>query len=99
VGDDVGDTRLYQSTSVGTLSDEGRYAVSGGLSESLGEPRERASRDEMTLPEAVALCARLFAQAENRTIESSDWEGAVLDRTVERRLFRRLDAADFADTG
>ena len=95
VGDNADDTRLFHITYDGTLFDERRFAVIGGLSESLAEPLEREYQDEMSLPEAVALCARLFAQAENRTIESTDWEGAVLDRTSERRLFRRLDASDF----
>ena len=99
VGADVDDTRLFHITYDGTLFDERRHAVIGGLSEDLSQPLESDYQEDMSLPEAIGLCARLFAQAENRTIEPGDWEGAVLDRTLERRLFRRLGDADFAAAG
>ena len=96
VGESVVDTRLFHITYDGTLFDERRFAVIGGLSDDLAEPLESEYEEGMSLPEAINLCSRLFSQAENRTIEPGDWEGAVLDRTLDRRMFRRLDAADFA---
>jgi proteasome alpha subunit len=98
IGDDPSGTRLFHITYDGTLFDERRFAVIGGLSEQLAEPLEAAYTEDLSLPDAVVLVARLFAQAENRTIDSGDWEGAVLDRTLDRRRFRRLEAADFEVT-
>jgi proteasome alpha subunit len=99
VGAEVGDTRLFHITYDGTLFDEKNHAVIGGLSEALAEPLSNEYAEGMSLSDAVALCARLFAQAENRAISTGDWEAAVLDRTLGRRMFRRLDAEEFAATG
>ena len=95
VGDSAEDTRMFHITYDGTLMDERRFAVIGGLSEELAEPLKDGYTEGLGLNDAVALVARLFAQAENRSIELADWEGAVLDRTLDRRLFRRLEEADF----
>ena len=96
VGEFAEDTRLFHLTYDGTLFDESRHAVIGGLAEDLAEPLERDYTDGMALPDAIALGVRLFSQAENKTIGAEDWEGAVLDRTLGRRMFRRLGAADFS---
>jgi proteasome alpha subunit len=95
VGDTADDTKLFHITYDGTLFDEQQHAVIGGLAESLAEPLHRDYREDMSLAEATQLGARLFAQAENRTIPVTDWEGAVLDRTLGRRMFRRLTTEEF----
>jgi proteasome alpha subunit len=96
VGEAVADTRLFHLTYDGTLFDEDDYAVIGGLAEDLAEPLKRDYTEGMALRDAIALGIRLFSQAENKTIGAEDWEGAVLDRTLGRRMFRRLEVADFA---
>jgi proteasome alpha subunit len=95
VGKSADETRLFHLTYDGTLFDERRFAVIGGLGEELQAPLERDYADVMNLSTAVGLCARLFAQAENREIGAQDWEAAVLDRTLGRRMFRRLGPDDF----
>ncbi|MDH3730086.1 MAG: proteasome subunit alpha [Acidimicrobiia bacterium] len=95
VGMTTEETRLFHLTYDGTLFDERRFAVIGGLGEELQEPLERDYAEGMSLSDAVALCARLFAQAENKSIGPQDWEAAILDRTAGRRMFRRLGADDF----
>jgi proteasome alpha subunit len=96
VGESPEDTRLFHLTYDGTLFDDSRYAVIGGLAEELAGPLERDYTDDMALLDAIGLGIRLFSQAENKTIGAEDWEGAVLDRTLGRRMFRRLEPSEFA---
>lgn len=96
VGDQADDSRLFHITYDGTLFDERQHAVIGGLAEALAEPLSNEYQADMTLDAAIAFGTRLFSQAENKSIAPDDWEGAVLDRNLERRLFRRLTTEEFA---
>ena len=49
-------------------------------------------RDGMSLDEAVQLGVRALSVTQNKTLSERDLEVAVLDRTKERRKFRRIPA-------
>jgi proteasome alpha subunit len=97
LGEDGEDAnRLFRITYDGTLYDDRRVAAIGGKAEAMAEALKQAWREGMTLPEAVAVAKAAFKTAEGRTPEG--WEAAVLERGNGRRCFRRLSAADLADT-
>ena len=91
VGDDQKDTRLYRIQFDGTLITEHGFGAIGGEEENL---RERLSDDfdaSRGLVACLAAATAAIEGVEDRVIAPSDWEAAVLDRSLGRRRFRRLD--------
>ncbi len=96
VGDDPDDNRLYHVRFDGTLHDARRFAAMGGHDERLAERLDVGYRDGMDLAETIRLAADALEHVEEREIAADGWEAAVLDRTLERRKFRRLGADEIA---
>lgn len=90
VGVDDEGANMFKVMYDGTLSDEHRVGAIGGQADDLVASLEEGYEDGMTLPAALQLAKSAFeALDEDRQIEG--WEGAVLDRTLGRRTFRRLE--------
>ncbi|MBT8211887.1 MAG: proteasome subunit alpha [Acidimicrobiia bacterium] len=78
----------------GTLHDERNFGSIGGQEEELRSSLSSIYQDEMNLGEALAAAAGAIEGVEERQIDHSDWEAAVLDRTLGRRKFRRVEASE-----
>ncbi|MBT8214884.1 MAG: proteasome subunit alpha, partial [Acidimicrobiia bacterium] len=78
----------------GTLHDERNFGSIGGQEEELRSRLSADYRDAMTLSEALATAAAAIEGIEEREISHGDWEASVLDRTLGRRKFRRVQATE-----
>jgi len=95
VGRQAADDQIYRLTYDGSVADERGYVVMGGQADRLGALlADRYTpgmplRDALRLAEAV-LSAPADDDAAPRVVEPAGLEVAVLDRTRERRAFRRV---------
>ena len=96
VGATGDDTQLYRIQFDGTLLAAQRYAAIGGKDEELAEKLEDGYAADLALPGAIAASAAAIEAVEDREIGAEEWEAAVLDRSIDRRIFRRLDAAEIS---
>ncbi len=91
VGHDGHASELYHVTYDGTVSDEQGYVALGGQSDDL----ERFLRDGYDptpdLDAAINLGVEALQSVGDRELPAGQLEAAVLDRTLARRKFRRLD--------
>ncbi len=93
IGDDAGTEQLFHILYDGTVNDESRWSVLGGETETISE-RLGGIHDPDT-DAAAALKAAVSALAgPERTLTGDDLEVAVLDRSLGRRCFRRLETAE-----
>ena len=80
----------------GTLSDEHGVGAIGGQAEELVAQLSEGYEDGLPFERALELAKTAFRSLmEDRSIQG--WEGAVLDRTLGRRTFRRLTDDELAD--
>jgi len=80
----------------GTLSDEHGVGAIGGQAEELVAQLSEGYDDGLPFERALELAKTAFRSLmEDRSIQG--WEGAVLDRTLGRRTFRRLTDDELAD--
>jgi proteasome alpha subunit len=79
----------------GTVMDEDRYSVLGGEAEAIAERLEEAWQPGLDLAGALAAAVTALA-GPDRTLTAADLEVAILDRTADRRTFRRLPDAEVA---
>jgi proteasome alpha subunit len=96
VGIDGADNSLFRVQFDGTLDDPRRFAAIGGSEDRIRDLLQERFRDGLALPEAIVLVEGIVVEAEERAIDPGDWEAAVLDRTLGRRKFRRLEAGEIA---
>jgi proteasome alpha subunit len=87
---------LFKVTYDGTLYAEDHFAAIGGQEEQLSAYLREQFRAGATLSEAVAWSVGAFQTVTGRTFESHEWEAAVVDRTLGRRGFRRLEPQEMA---
>lgn len=90
------DTHLYHVRFDGTLRDEHGFAIIGGDDEELKGRIGAAHRQDMSLDEAIALTTGAIRDVTEAEIPIDTWEAAVLDRTLDRRKFRRLETEELA---
>jgi proteasome alpha subunit len=91
VGDDNGGkSEIYHILYDGTIEDEKNYAAMGGQAEEIRRFLKDHYQSAMTLDDALQLGVRALSVTQNKTLTERDLEVAVLDRTKERRKFRRL---------
>lgn len=91
VGQDARSNELYRILYDGSVSDEENFVAMGGRSEDLAAHLTEQFQPDLPLAEGVALGFAALREVENREIPpSGNLEVAVLDRTRERRKFRRL---------
>jgi proteasome alpha subunit len=97
VGAEPGDpNRLFHILYDGTVMDEHGYSVLGGNAEAIAEALEGVYQDGLSLAEAVRLGASALGKPDDRTLEATQLEVAVLDRAHGRRTFRRLTTDEVA---
>ena len=94
LGDD--ENHLYHVRFDGTLRDQHGFAMLGGDEDRLLEPLTAGYRSGMSLEDAIALTTSAIRDTADESTPGADWEAAVLDRTLGRRKFRRLDSTEIA---
>ena len=93
VGDANGTkNEIYHILYDGTIEDERNYAAMGGQADEIRRFLKDHYGENMTLNDAVQLGVRALTVTQNKTLTERDLEVAVLDRTKERRKFRRIPA-------
>lgn len=95
VGEEAGEDVIFRISYDGTLYDHAHVAAIGGSADALRADLEENHAVGASLTEAVAVAqaACLSVVDENGPV---GWEGAVLDRTLGRRTFRRLTPEELA---
>ena len=88
--------QLYHIAYEGTITDEDRFAVLGGETESITDRVAESYRDGWTLDAALRAAVAALA-GPDRTLEPADLEVAVLSRANGRRAFRRLGHEELAE--
>ncbi|MBI2154850.1 MAG: proteasome subunit alpha [Candidatus Rokubacteria bacterium] len=74
----------------GTIEDERNYAAMGGQADEIRRFLKDNYREGLSLEEALQLGVRALMVTQNKQLTEHDLEVAVLDRTKERRKFRRI---------
>jgi proteasome alpha subunit len=93
VGDaNGGKNEIYHILYDGTIEDEKNYAAMGGQSDEIRRYLKDNFKDGLDLAAALQLGVRALMVTQNKTLTERDLEVAVLDRTKERRKFRRIPA-------
>lgn len=87
--------RLFKVTYDGTLYDERPFCAIGGQADVLTSTLAEQFEEPTSLGATIQLVAGAFAQVEQREIDG--WEAAVLDRTRDRRTFRRLTQEEITE--
>jgi proteasome alpha subunit len=88
--DNGGKSEIYHILYDGTIEDEKNYAAMGGQADEIRRFLKDHYQSAMSLDEALQLGVRALSVTQNKTLTERDLEVAVLDRTKERRKFRRL---------
>jgi proteasome alpha subunit len=97
LGDD--ENHLYHVRFDGTLRDQHGFAMLGGDEDRLLEPLTAGWRSGMSLEDVIALATSAIRDTADEATPGADWEAAVLDRTLGRRKFRRLETAEIEAAG
>jgi proteasome alpha subunit len=93
VGDADGTkNEIYHILYDGTIEDEKNYAAMGGQSEEIRRYLKDNFQESLDLAQSLRLGVRALMVTQNKTLTERDLEVAVLDRTKERRKFRRIPA-------
>jgi proteasome alpha subunit len=93
VGDANGSkNEIYHILYDGTIEDEKNYAAMGGQSDEIRRYLKDNFKEGLDLAAALQLGVRALMVTQNKTLTERDLEVAVLDRTKERRKFRRIPA-------
>ena len=93
VGDNNGGkNEIYHILYDGTIEDEKNYAAMGGQADEIRRYLKDNFKDGLDLAAALQLGVRALMVTQNKTLTERDLEVAVLDRTKERRKFRRIPA-------
>jgi proteasome alpha subunit len=91
VGDENGSkNEIYHILYDGTIEDERNYAAMGGQADEIRRYLKDNFQENLDLTAAVQLGVRALMVTQNKTLTERDLEVAVLDRTRERRKFRRI---------
>jgi proteasome alpha subunit len=80
----------------GSVADEENFVAMGGQSETLTEYLRSNFRAGASLQDALRLGVRALVQGEQHQLAPSNLEVAALDRSRERRKFRRLSDTEVA---
>ena len=97
LGDD--ENHIYHVRFDGTLRDQHGFAMLGGDEDRLLEPLTAGWRSGMSLEDVIALTTSAIRDTADESTPGADWEAAVLDRTLGRRKFRRLETAEIEAAG
>ena len=93
VGADNGaKNEIYHILYDGTIEDEKNYAAMGGQSDEIRRYLKENFQEGLDLGAALQLGVRALMVTQNKTLTERDLEVALLDRTKDRRKFRRIPA-------
>ena len=81
---------IYHILYDGTIEDEKNYAAMGGQSDEIRRYLKDNFQEGLDLAAALQLGVRALMVTQNKTLTERDLEVALLDRTKERRKFRRI---------
>ena len=90
VGDTAAENELYHILFDGSVADERGFVAVGGRADELGATLRSGYKENLPLPDAIQLGVNTLSSLEEQPIQAPNLEVAVLDRTRERRKFRRL---------
>lgn len=90
LGVDLASDKLFRVQFDGTLRDAAGVAVLGASEDEIAASLTASVSPDMELPDALRLATDAIVAAEEREITPGSWETGYLDRSVERRAFRRL---------
>lgn len=90
------DNHIYHVRFDGTLRDEHGFAVIGGEEDAIRERMAEAYQPDLDLGAAMTMATTAIAESSEEDISDDAWEAAVLDATLGRRKFRRLDLEEIA---
>ena len=96
VGREPAGDQLFHILYDGTLIDETGWAVLGGEAEAIGGRMGEAWNEGGTAAEALRAAVGALA-GPDRTLGPADLEVAVLDRSLPRRTFRRIEDGDVTE--
>jgi proteasome alpha subunit len=97
VDGEVEGTSIYHVLFDGSVTDEHGFVAIGGHADDLTEALKQRYEAGWDLATAVARAVEVLRSPESRTIEASQIEAGVLDRTrSQRRKFRRLEDTQIA---
>lgn len=94
LGENMASDKLFRVQFDGTLRDADRFAVLGAGEEAIAETISESASKEISLDDAEELATTAIQRAEDREITVSQWETGFLDRSADRRTFRRLNIAE-----
>jgi proteasome alpha subunit len=93
VGDANGSkNEIYHILYDGTIEDEKNYAAMGGQSDEIRRYLKDNYQEGLDFAAALTLGVRALMVTQNKALTERDLEVAVLDRSKERRKFRRIPA-------
>jgi proteasome alpha subunit len=96
VGTDAGSDQLYRITYDGSITDEPQFVVMGGTTEPISAKLRDTYRPGLELQEAIGIAVEALQAAStgnggtHEVLGVGTLEVAVLDRTRQRRTFRRI---------
>ncbi|MGI9665660.1 MAG: proteasome subunit alpha [Acidimicrobiia bacterium] len=96
VGNDPDSDNIFRIQFDGTLRDADGIAVLGADEEAIFERLEAAVEAGSDLGPAIAAACSAIEGAAERAIEPEGWETGFLDRSEDRRTFRRLTPNEIA---
>jgi len=97
VGERPKENELFHILFDGSVADQKGYVGMGGRSDELNTRLKDAYRDDLSLAAGLEVAVRTLSEVEERQIHVDNLEAAVLDRTRERRKFRRLSDAQLGE--
>lgn len=90
ITDVPGEEQLFHILYDGTVNDQRDFVVLGGDSEPIIERMRSVFKPGMSASEALEVARRALA-GDERSLEDTDLEVAMLDRTLGRRTFHRVE--------
>lgn len=90
VGLDLASDRLFHILYDGTVMDEEEFTVLGGDAETIATRLKERYSAALAWRNAVGVAARAIS-GPDRTLTERELEVAILDRTAQRRTFRRIE--------
>jgi proteasome alpha subunit len=88
--------QLFHILYDGTVMDEERFSVLGGEADAISARLEATYTSGLSLTDALRIAVESLAGDERR-IQPADLEVAVLERTAQRRAFRRIEREELPD--
>ncbi len=96
LGAEMATDKIFRVQFDGTLRDTDGVAVLGAHEDAIEEKVAESMHDDITLSEAINIACDSIEHAQGREVPVSGWETGFLDRSEERRVFRRLESTVIA---